>query len=176
MQEFRVTLGDMAPKSKERGARLRAFREQRGLSQEAVARKLDVTVKTVSNWERGSGIQPDKLQAIAKFYGRPVEELQSHVEIPSPYRVVDQVKEMLAPFVDVLPIIYEVAATQQRQDQELAALADLVEQVAVRLQAGDLLRQIDELHADGADRSAGHERRVRAEGRRETDRPRAAAR
>jgi transcriptional regulator with XRE-family HTH domain len=49
---------------------LRALRKGRDLSQEALARELNVTFATVSRWERGRGQTSfDKLAEIAEFFG-----------------------------------------------------------------------------------------------------------
>lgn len=41
------------PEPETLGARIRSFRTQQGLSQEALAEKLDVSRQAVAKWERG---------------------------------------------------------------------------------------------------------------------------
>lgn len=124
----------------ERGLRLQAFRERAGLSQEAVARELGVSTKTIWNWERGSGIHGDNLRALAEFYDRSVEELQGLAETPEPFALARFIDEALNEFREAFA---SVRARMAEQDSErgqlLAAIQELGE--VVRRQ-GELLEAL----------------------------------
>jgi transcriptional regulator with XRE-family HTH domain len=66
-------------RTREIGARLRAIREDKQLSLEKVARKLDppVTFQTMAKWESGDlGITIDRIEELAKIYRvRPAQLL-----------------------------------------------------------------------------------------------------
>lgn len=52
-------------------ARLRAWREEAGLSPEEVARKVGVTLNGLWVWETGRlGIPPEKVKELMALYGR----------------------------------------------------------------------------------------------------------
>jgi DNA-binding transcriptional regulator YiaG len=58
----------MAEMDRQRGARIRALREERSLGREALAPQLEVSVKTLYNWEQGREINPSNLKALAEFF------------------------------------------------------------------------------------------------------------
>ena len=64
------------------GEKITNLRKQKGLSQEELGEKLDVTRQTISKWELGQ-TSPDanKLTEIANFFGVSVNELTSDEEI-----------------------------------------------------------------------------------------------
>lgn len=50
--------------------RLKELRQEKGLSQKAIAELLSINEKTIYRWENGeSQIKPDKAQALADFFG-----------------------------------------------------------------------------------------------------------
>jgi len=58
------------------GMRLKAARQKRGLSQQAVAERFGVSDRTVLNWETGRAIpKTNRLSDLAKFYGVSLEWL-----------------------------------------------------------------------------------------------------
>lgn len=58
------------------GARIRSFRTQQGLSQEALAEKLDVSRQAVAKWERGASLPSTaNLLALSRIFGCSVSEL-----------------------------------------------------------------------------------------------------
>lgn len=118
---------ELVPKGDtERGLRLQAFRERAGLSQEAVARELGVSTKTIWNWERGSGIHGDNLRALAEFYDRSVEELQGLAESPEPFALAKFIDESLNEFREAFASVRAHMATQDdERDQLLAAIQEL---------------------------------------------------
>lgn len=61
------------------GARIRALREARGLTQEQLASALGVGQRTIGNWERGDTIPRNRLGMIERFFG---DELHPDVEDP----------------------------------------------------------------------------------------------
>jgi transcriptional regulator with XRE-family HTH domain len=64
--------------SQEGGSPLKKLREQAGLSQEELARRIGVSVKTVSNWERGvysATMTVPQTKALCKALGVVLDEL-----------------------------------------------------------------------------------------------------
>ena len=60
----------------ERGKKLAAAREARGLTQAQVALRLGLSKGTVGGWESGAhGIRGGRLGAVSAVYGLPVAEL-----------------------------------------------------------------------------------------------------
>ena len=61
---------------KKTGSLLKALRKERGLTQEQLARKLNVAGRTVSRWETGSNLPDlDLLIEMADFYDVDIREL-----------------------------------------------------------------------------------------------------
>lgn len=70
--------------SKEIGEKLREFRKRRGLTQEQLAEKLDVTFQQIQQYEAGtSRLNTDKLQAVAIALSVPVAAFFEESEIES---------------------------------------------------------------------------------------------
>ena len=67
----------MAEMDRQRGARIRQLRDGIPMTREALARELDVAVKTVYNWEKGHEINPENLRAIAKYFDVTVDFIRS---------------------------------------------------------------------------------------------------
>lgn len=56
--------------SREVGARMRRFREERGLSPAELAEKVGVTADQIRDWESGQGVAPyETIKAIAAALG-----------------------------------------------------------------------------------------------------------
>lgn len=69
----------------ELGARIRALRKERGLSQEALAQALEVSRQAVTKWEDGSSLPSTaNLFALSGFFGVPLAELTGTPEVASP--------------------------------------------------------------------------------------------
>ena len=69
----------------ELGARIRALRRERGLSQEALAQALDVSRQAVTKWEDGSSLPSTaNLFALSGFFGVPLAELTGTPEGTAP--------------------------------------------------------------------------------------------
>ena len=73
----------MAEMDRQRGARIRALREQGSMGREEMAPKLGVSVKTLYNWEKGHEINPQNLRALAKFFDVTVDYIRGG-ELPTP--------------------------------------------------------------------------------------------
>ncbi|MCA1994008.1 MAG: helix-turn-helix domain-containing protein [Coleofasciculus sp. S288] len=61
---------------------LKRLREQAGLSQEALARLIGVTAKTVSNWERGvtpANLTIPQVKALCDALGVTLNDLPNHL-------------------------------------------------------------------------------------------------
>ena len=55
---------------------IKRCRENAGLTQEQLAEKMDVTIVSVQNWEKGrTNINPDRYYALSEVFNIPVEEL-----------------------------------------------------------------------------------------------------
>ncbi|HFI0746245.1 TPA: helix-turn-helix domain-containing protein [Streptococcus suis] len=53
--------------------RLKILRKEKGLSQQALAKEIGVSYRTLQNWENGvNTIKPDKAQKLADHFGVPV--------------------------------------------------------------------------------------------------------
>lgn len=59
------------------GRRIRRLREARHMKQDDLALLLDVTVKTVGNWERGKNFPKGRMGALEKVFG--VDDLLAEV-------------------------------------------------------------------------------------------------
>lgn len=69
----------------ELGARIRALRKERGLSQEALAQALEVSRQAVTKWEDGSSLPSTaNLFALVGFFSVPLAELTGTPESTSP--------------------------------------------------------------------------------------------
>lgn len=69
----------------ELGARIRALRKERGLSQEALAQALEVSRQAVTKWEDGSSLPSTaNLFALSGFFGVPLAELTGTPEGAAP--------------------------------------------------------------------------------------------
>ena len=69
----------------ELGARIRALRKARGLSQEALAQALEVSRQAVTKWEDGSSLPSTaNLFALSGFFGVPLAELTGTPEGSAP--------------------------------------------------------------------------------------------
>lgn len=67
---------------------LKAIRENAGLRQEDVAKKLRVRVSAVSNWERGvNGIASKYIRPLTKLYGVTETEIRTASEAVQAARV-----------------------------------------------------------------------------------------
>ncbi|SRR5258708_5085461 len=59
------------------GRNVRSIRLLQGIKQELFALKMDVTQQYISKLEKRKKISPDKLQAVAKVLGVPVEAIEN---------------------------------------------------------------------------------------------------
>lgn len=65
--------------------RLRQLRKENKSSQEDIAKKVNISVKTVSRWENGeTTIKQDKAQALADFFGVPIGYLLGYEDHKDP--------------------------------------------------------------------------------------------
>jgi transcriptional regulator with XRE-family HTH domain len=70
--------------SKEVGEKLRGFRKRRGLTQEQLAEKIDVTFQQIQQYESGtSRLNTDKLQSIALALSVPIAAFFAEKEVES---------------------------------------------------------------------------------------------
>lgn len=75
----------MAIENRAQGERIAALRERRGLSQEELARRVDVTKGAVQNWESGRGIRGENLRRVAEVLETTPEEIRGDAEMPNPF-------------------------------------------------------------------------------------------
>jgi transcriptional regulator with XRE-family HTH domain len=66
--------------AEEIGGRIRHVRKEAGLTQEGLAKRLDVTRGAVGNWELGQGVKRENLVAIAEALGVSVDWLATGTE------------------------------------------------------------------------------------------------
>lgn len=76
--------------------RLKILRKEKGLSQQALAKEIGVSYRTLQNWENGvNTIKPDKAQKLADHFGVPVGYLLGYSDTSElikdmiPHAVVD---------------------------------------------------------------------------------------
>lgn len=73
------------------GQRIRAAREEAGLTQEDVARAINVTAQTPSRWERDRNVPyPRQLRVLAELFGKSADHFQgSPVGSPEHFTLQD---------------------------------------------------------------------------------------
>jgi Zn-dependent peptidase ImmA (M78 family)/DNA-binding XRE family transcriptional regulator len=103
------------------GARLRAAREARGLTQAQAAAELQVSRPLLIAMERGSRrIQPEELITLARLYGRPVSDLLRPTEPPVAIGARFRAALASAPETDNLPVL--IARLEELADNYLDLL------------------------------------------------------
>ncbi|WP_422803057.1 helix-turn-helix domain-containing protein [Streptococcus sp. FT1-106] len=56
--------------------RLKELRKEKGLTQKAFSKEINIPLRTLQNWENGeSNIKPEKAETLAGYFGVPVEYL-----------------------------------------------------------------------------------------------------
>jgi len=107
------------------GARLARARKHIGLSQEALAERLNVTRQTVSNWEGGKSL-PDieMLKSLSAALGVPVEKLiyGENETIERPYRIPNEVGRLcfgLAIAVYILGFVFAFVFARESNFNDL---------------------------------------------------------
>lgn len=74
--------------------RLRELRQEKKLSQKAIAEILEINEKTVSRWENGeSQIKPEKAQQLADYFGVSVGYLLGYSEFLDRFDAIQNIKE-----------------------------------------------------------------------------------
>ena len=90
------------------GEKLKTLRTEAGLTQEAVATKLDVKRSAYAAYETGRvGIDPDLLQKVSKLYGASIENLldeTNSVTYTEKRRVLKNVKAQGMPVFETAPV------------------------------------------------------------------------
>lgn len=124
------------------GKVIRTYRKKKGLTQEEMANRLGVTTPAVNKWENGVS-QPDiqLLAPIARLLDVSLEELLSFREALSEDEIIDIVQE-LDTKLQTQPYA-EVFAWAQRLVQEYPNCNQLIWQVAVILDAGRMMRDVE---------------------------------
>lgn len=98
------------------GSRLHQAREDKGLSQQQVADKLGVPVKTYANWERRSvGIKPEHLNSIAMILSVSLDWLFDAPTAP---------KKQDGPTGKARKLFEEVSQMPRHQQQRILATVD----------------------------------------------------
>lgn len=55
---------------------LRELRKSKNLSQQDIAKELEISKSTVSEWERGNAIpRSEKMKELANYFGEPIEKI-----------------------------------------------------------------------------------------------------
>jgi Zn-dependent peptidase ImmA (M78 family)/DNA-binding XRE family transcriptional regulator len=103
------------------GARLRAAREARGLTQAQAAAELQVSRPLLIAMEKGSRqVQPEELIKLARFYGKPVSDLLRPTEPPVAIGARFRAALASAPETDNLPDL--IARLEELADNYLDLL------------------------------------------------------
>jgi Zn-dependent peptidase ImmA (M78 family)/DNA-binding XRE family transcriptional regulator len=103
------------------GARLRAAREARGLTQAQAAAELQVSRPLLIAMEKGSRqVQPEELITLARFYGKPVSDLLRPTEPPVAIGARFRAALASAPETDNLPDL--IARLEELADNYLDLL------------------------------------------------------
>lgn len=67
--------------------RIKEIRQKEDLSQQALAKKIGVSYRTIQNWENGvNQIKPEKAQQLADYFGVSVGYLLGYSDVPDKYR------------------------------------------------------------------------------------------
>lgn len=75
--------------------RLKILRKEKGLSQQALAKEIGVSYRTLQNWENGvNTIKPDNAQALADHFGVPVGYLLGYEEQSEKSEIVREILEL----------------------------------------------------------------------------------
>ncbi|MEB3179066.1 MAG: helix-turn-helix transcriptional regulator [Nostocaceae cyanobacterium] len=72
--------------SQENQSPLKKLREEAGLSQEELARRVGVSVTTISRWERGASspmLTVPQMKALCKALGKSLDELPDEFGLPN---------------------------------------------------------------------------------------------
>ncbi len=83
-------MGKKKSSSEEADSPLKKLREEAGFSQEELARRIGVSVTTISRWERGVSpamLSVPQMKALCQVFGRSIEELPD--EFGPPKRSVE---------------------------------------------------------------------------------------
>lgn len=105
---------------------LKEARKRAGLTQEAIAEKLDVSGSQVSRWENGKdGIPHHRLPAIAKAYGTTVGELFGETPLSEPVTLSEQDARLV-----VLYVARRFGAAATSDDPEVAKQAQVLQAFA----------------------------------------------
>ncbi|HEM4763732.1 TPA: helix-turn-helix domain-containing protein [Streptococcus suis] len=72
--------------------RLKILRKEKGLSQQALAKEIGVSYRTLQNWENGvNTIKPDKAQALADHFGVSVGYLLGYSDFKNNQELVQKI-------------------------------------------------------------------------------------
>jgi transcriptional regulator with XRE-family HTH domain len=130
------------------GARIRARREELGLTQRQLADRIGVESQTVSRWERGANLGKEtNLEAVASGLEWTVEELMAGIEAPRRRSSPPDLDEMLGGQpgwairlerkVDELLTLVRDGATSRGEGGAGPALAELADEGEEQRQPGD---------------------------------------
>lgn len=108
----------MAIENRAQGDRIATLRDRRGLSQEELARRVNVSKGAVQNWESGRGIRGENLRRVAEVLDVTIEEITGQAETPNPFEVGAQIDAMAQEFRDY------VMELKTALDNNAAALDD----------------------------------------------------
>lgn len=80
--------------------RLKELRQEKGLSQQALGKKIGVSYRTIQNWENGvNSIKQDKAQILADYFGVSVGYLLGYSEYRELEKALD--KKIFSNYPDV---------------------------------------------------------------------------
>jgi transcriptional regulator with XRE-family HTH domain len=116
---FRRQMSDFA-----RGSRIRELRAAANLTREHLAHELGTTTKSVYAWENNGGIRKSSAEAIAEFFGVPVddirvreEQLRDLVDNGPPQDRLERIERVL---LEIRDLLVAVTAPAEARDEWLA--------------------------------------------------------
>jgi transcriptional regulator with XRE-family HTH domain len=87
-------------------ARIRAARRDRGMTQQEVAHKVGITVRSISGWERGKAIPHlDTLEALARALGQDPETFVARAQWMAAARRAQRVDRIAPRIQDALSAV-----------------------------------------------------------------------
>lgn len=87
------------------GEKLVTLRKQRGLSQEEVANRLNVSRQTISNWENNQAIPTiDKAKELSKLYNVSMDELLENESVNKEYKISSNTEKLAGIIITMFKI------------------------------------------------------------------------
>jgi len=87
--------------------RIRAFRKEKGLTQQALGKLMNKSAQVISNWERGytTTINHDDISNLSKIFGKTIEEIVG-TDFAG-YPIIDKKPPDLLKFLDHAEVMFD---------------------------------------------------------------------